>query len=123
MHKQQARNMTNDEMLSLLSNIAERLGKKSLTQAEFNLHAPICAATLCNRFGSWAHAHEKAGLEPTKLQKRYSDADCFENLLSVWTHYGRTPKYKEMSLLPSTITGGAYRIRWGSWNKALKAFV
>jgi hypothetical protein len=28
-----------------------------------------------------------------------------------------------MSLPPSTITGGTYRLRWGSWNKALKKFV
>jgi len=51
----------------------------------------------------------------------YTDEECFENILTVWTHYGRPPMYKEMRLPPSRVGPKAY-LRWGTWLKALEAF-
>ena len=55
--------------------------------------------------------------------KRYSDDDYFENLLSVWTHYGRQPTCSEMDRGPSSIPSGAYVAKWGKWTNALVAFL
>jgi HNH endonuclease/Homing endonuclease associated repeat len=66
---------------------------------------------------------EAAGLEATNLGRRYTDEECFENMLTVWTHFGRPPMHKEMSEAPSKVGGKAYIRRFGTWNKALAAFV
>lgn len=120
---QRGKGMSDAALLALLRNAAQTLRKESVTVEEFNQHAPINAATLSRRFHGWANAIERAGLHPAKVQRRYSDDDCFENLLRVWTHYGRPPKFEEMPNAPSTISIRAYINRWGTWRKALKAFV
>jgi hypothetical protein len=58
-----------------------------------------------------------------QLTSQLKDSECFENLASVWTHYGRPPQYREMFCAPSTIQGKTHVTRWGTWCKALKAFV
>ena len=52
-----------------------------------------------------------------------TDEDFFENLLAVWTVYGRAPQHDEMNRPPSTVGSKAYVRRWGTWRKALAAFV
>ena len=44
-------------------------------------------------------------------------------MLSVWTHYARPPKHDEMNEAPSVVGSKAYVRRWGTWRKALAAFV
>ena len=44
-------------------------------------------------------------------------------MLAVWTHYGRPPLHREMSLPPSKVGAKAYIKRFKTWNKALAAFV
>ena len=76
-----------------------------------------------NRFGSLKAALRAAGVLETARGRRYTDEECFENLLNVWTHYGRPPKYLEIKLSPSTEGPKAYIVRWKTWNRALQAFV
>jgi hypothetical protein len=79
--------------------------------------------TVHKRFGSWLKALELAGFGLSKKQKKHTEEDYFENLLTVWTHYGRQPHYGEMQREPSTITASAYERKWGTWRKALLAFI
>jgi hypothetical protein len=123
MRAQQGRGLSDEQLIITIQEVAHRLAKETLTRDEFDQHAPISAATPSKRFGGWAKALHKAGLAPLPVQRRYTDEECFENLLAVWTHYGRPPKYEEMPLPPSTISVRAYTGRWGSWRKALHAFV
>jgi hypothetical protein len=124
MRKQIARNMTDEEVLSELKQVAAKLRKKHITVKEFNTNARIGADAVRNRFGrSWRNVLRKAGLEVVSHGKRYSDEECYENLLRVWTHYGRPPHYREMNKPPSVVGPKAYIVRWGTWNKALHAFV
>ncbi len=78
---------------------------------------------ILREFGSWKKATEAADLGITNLGRRYSEEDCFENLLAVWTHYGRQPKFGEMKHLPSQVGTKAYILRWGNWRNSLQAFV
>jgi hypothetical protein len=55
--------------------------------------------------------------------RKISDEEYFENILKVWEHHGKQPKYKEMNAAPSNISAGAYEHRFGGWRKALEAFV
>lgn len=118
-----ARTFSDAELLSELHGIAAKLGVNSLTMPQFNRHATMNAETLRRRFGSWRKALERVGLTICNLGKRYSETDYFENLLKVWTQYGRQPTYGEMGRPPSLIRAKAYEAKWGRWRNALKAFL
>lgn len=118
------RSFTDDELIAELQAIAAEIDGSPLTVERFNQHSSRTnAETIRRRFGSWWKALERAGLQISNLGKRYSEADYFENLLNVWTHYGRQPSYGEMDRPPSKIQAGTYYARWGTWRKALRAFI
>lgn len=118
-----ARTFSDEELLTELRAIADKLGIRTVTVEQFNRHGQMNAETVRRRFGSWCKAVERAGLTISNLGKRYSEADYFENLLKVWTHYGRQPTYGEMAHPPSWIRAKAYEAKWGKWRNALKAFL
>lgn len=117
-----SRRMSDDAVLQALRDLALRLNKDALTVSDVKMHLPFSGETLRRRWGTSRAAFEAAGLKSTNLGRRYTDKECFDNLLAVWTHYGRPPQYREMSVLPSHVGGKAYVRRFGTWNKALFAF-
>jgi 5-methylcytosine-specific restriction endonuclease McrA len=123
MREQKGKRMSDDELVEELCKVANLLGTKKLTIEKFNRHGSISSETIRRRFGSWWAALDKAGLQISNLGKRYSEKDYFENLLKVWTSHGRQPKYREMGEPPSTISSGAYEVKYGGWRKALVAFI
>ena len=64
-----------------------------------------------------------AGLAATPRGRRHDDEECFENLLQVWTHYGRPPTRREMYKAPSVVGPLTYARLFGSWTKAMEAFI
>lgn len=123
MRNQVARNLSDLELVKELKKVAKKLNKKELSQTDFNKNARYSASAITRRFGSWSEGLERAGLEEVKMARRYEKQDYFENLLNVWTHYGRQPYYREMDSPPSIITSGAYERKWGKWSSALMAFI
>jgi hypothetical protein len=117
------RTFTDEQLLGELRDVSAKIGGKPVTVEVFNQHAYMNAETVRRRFGSWWAALKQAGLEISSLGRRYSNDDYFENLLVVWTHYGRQPTYGEMDQPPSSIPSGAYEVKWGTWRKALLAFL
>lgn len=65
----------------------------------------------------------EAGVEQSPLGRRFTDAECFENIVALWTHYGRQPNFAELKRPPSTVGPKAYIRRWGGWRAALGAFI
>ena len=119
---QVGRSMNEQDVIAELRRVASELGSEYLTQDAFNRYGRMEAGTVRSRFGSWNRALKLAGLSIAPLGRRYDDDQCFENLLTVWTHYGRPPQHREMTLPPSTVGPKAYVKRWGTWLKALQAF-
>jgi hypothetical protein len=111
------------QLLDELRSVARKLGRPTVTKRDFNRLSEFHAEAIRDRFGTWRAALEKAGLQISRLGKRYNDDECFENLLQVWTYYGRPPRHEEMSRPPSAVGPKAYVKRWGTWKKALSAFV
>ena len=118
-----SRKLSNAEVLGMLSELAGRLGMSELTSAHIEKHLPFTSHVLRTRWGTTQAAFEAAGLNPSPLGRRYTDEECYRNLLNVWTYYGRPPKYLEMGMPPSEVGGKAYIRRFSTWNKALAAFV
>ncbi len=124
MRSQPGRIMTAEEMTAELQRVAAMVAPRTMTMEAFSDASPILnAAAVRSRFGSWAAGLRAAGLELSALGRRYTDDDYFENLLSVWTHCGRAPRYAEMNAPPSGITAGGYEHRWGTWSRARVAFL
>lgn len=124
MRQQRTRTLSDDDLLNELRNVAAQLGTRTLTVTQFNRTSQTAnAAGIKRRFGSWKQALRNAGLALSPHGRRYSDGEYFENILTVWTHYGRQPKYREMNESPSTIPAGAYESKFGGWRRALAAFV
>jgi hypothetical protein len=115
--------MSDDDVLQALRGLAAHLNKAELTVDDVERHLPFSRATLSRRWGTSQAAFRAAGLAVSQSWRRYTDDECFENLLAVWARYGRPPKYGEMGVPPSRVGGKAYVNRFGTWNKALSAFV
>jgi hypothetical protein len=124
MKDQLARRMSTEALLHELQRVWTEDGSTTLTVEAFDRRSKITSSTaLRNRFGSWPAALKRAGIGLADHGKRYTDEECFSNLVNVWTHYGRQPEYREMRLPPSVAGPKAYIVRWRTWRKALNAFV
>ncbi len=123
MKYQIARDLTDEQLIAELQRIALELSSDMLTKLEFDSRSDISSSAPSRRFGSWNKALRAAGLKPVSMGRRHTEEDFHENLLNVWMHFGRQPKWREMKSHPSVITPGAYSKRWGSWTKALFAFL
>lgn len=124
MADQHSRELDDVEVASELKRVAEALGKTTLTRQELLQHSQVLGERIVlNRFGSWQAALAAAGLTTVPLGRRWSDEDYFTNLLAVWTHYGRAPRYAELNQPPSKISNGAYANKFGSWGAAKVAFL
>jgi len=123
MRNQVSRNLSDDELISELQRIANLLDKNFLTKEDIDSNSSIGTSVLRSRFGSLKCAIELAGFKISDHAKRYTDKECFENLLEMWTFLGRQPKYLDMDMKKSNVGKKAYIVRWGNWTSALKAFI
>jgi hypothetical protein len=58
-----------------------------------------------------------------KNSNRYNKQQLINNIQTVWDHHGRQPTTNDMAVFPSKIHYGTYFNHFGSWKKALEAFV
>lgn len=124
MREQRGRSASQDDIVAELRSVAEKVGSTTVTMedlARFGEH--FSPRVVTSRFGTWRAALQAAGLELSERGYRWTDNDYFDNLLDVWTHYGRPPTYAEMGKPPSHISAGGYEKRFGSWGRAKTAFV
>lgn len=124
MRDQRARTATAEDMIQELQRIADLLGTRTVTRADLLTHSHLVGErAVINRFGSWKSAIEASGLELSRMAHRWTDDDYFDNLLDVWTHYGKRPTFQQMNRSPSRISGNGYAAKFGTWLKAVAAFV
>jgi len=112
-----------EEVLAAIKRIGSEIAPKTLTLSEFSARTGIDGGPVRRLFGSWKAAIEEAGYAQSALAKRYTDEQCFENMLALWSYYGRAPQHDEANRSPSEVGSKAYVRRWGTWRKALAAFV
>jgi len=114
---------TREEIVDALRRTAEAVGRPAVTKRDLREHTRISDRPIRRLFGSYRRALQAAGLEQVPGGVRYTDEECYENLLDVWTAHGRQPKISEMKSAPSSVGPKAYILRWGGWRAALAAFV
>jgi hypothetical protein len=114
--------VTDTELLTDLRRVAELLNSSTVSRPTYPQHGRYGVTTFNSRFGSWNKALIAAGLTPSH-EINISDERLFENMLTLWQHYGRQPRRTELSSPPSTISQGPYNRRFGGWTASLHAFV
>ncbi len=116
------RNTPDQELLDDLKNVAIKLGTDKITMDEYIESGKFGANTITTRFGSWNKALEKAGLGITQ-KKNFTKTELLQNIEEVWIKLGRQPLYKEMKQPISKYTPPPYEKKFGTFLKALEAFI
>ncbi|MGH7813586.1 MAG: homing endonuclease associated repeat-containing protein [Candidatus Binataceae bacterium] len=114
----------NDELLTDLRRVATELGKNQITKDEYNERGRFNVGTLERRFGSWLKAADKIGLIRTRpVRLKISNEELFSNLAELWASLGRQPRYGDLDAGISKFSVNPYIRHFGTWRKALEAFV
>lgn len=118
------RNIPKERLLEDLKRIAHLMDQETITAAVYAQKGKFGVNTFLRRFGAWNKALEAAGLKVIYLQNIPEEV-LFENLTNVWQRLGRQPVGKDLDKDNgySQYSLGTYEKRFGSWNKALKAFI
>lgn len=115
-------NTPEQELLDDLKNVADKFPNGTMTKNEYNEIGKFSSGTMERRFGSWNKALEKARVK-INVQYIISEKELFQNIEDVWIHLGRQPLNNEMKAPLSKYSEKPYRNKFGTWRKALEAFV
>jgi hypothetical protein len=115
--------LTHEAIMSCLRAYAAEYPGASVTQEEIANRLGVDRNSISRKFGKWQDLLSEAGLSSVPLGRRYTDEECYENIIALWTHYGRQPNFAELKRPPSTVGSKAYILRWGGWRAALGAFI
>jgi Homing endonuclease associated repeat/HNH endonuclease len=117
------RGASDEELLDDMRRCAKASGRDTITMAEYEEIGKAHPCTIQRRFSSWPNALKLAGLRPSRSKIGITDEELFENIKSLWIDLGRQPRYNEVKKPSSQFSAGTYENRFGTWTKALKAFV
>ncbi len=120
--KEYHRNTPDEELIDDLKRVAKLLQKDSVTIEDYEQYGNFHPTTLTRRFGKWTSSLKKAGLQMTRSRLDISNEELFEDLSRVWIKLGEQPSYNKMGEL-SKFSAGTYEKRFGTWRKALEAFI
>lgn len=117
------RNVSNEELLADVKNIASKYGLTTMSQEVYAQYGKYHPCTFLRRFGSWFKVLELCDLKPYRYRINIPNEELFANLEHIWLVLGRQPKYVEVEKPLSLFSIGTYEHRFGSWYNALDAFV
>jgi len=114
---------SDEVLISDMKNVAASLNQNFLSTPDYDKYGEYCHGTIIRRFGSWAKACEKAGLELTAYQKNCNIGE--ETLIGDLRRVAEDLKKKNVLVREYGEFGrygpNAIIHRFGSWNAALKA--
>jgi hypothetical protein len=121
---QKRNNIPRDELIEDLKRVASLLGVTGVSKEEYEPLGKFSSECLARRFGSWGQALQIAGLDRSpNWHPKLNNDDLFRNMAAVWEAVGRQPKQSDFRQSISRVSVNVYTRRFGSWRKALEAFV
>ncbi len=113
-----------EELAADIARVGALVGAKILTTADYGRLGHFHHATVVRAFGSWNEALEVAGLSiSSQWHRKTTDEELLSNMAAVWVATGRLPMQADFRPPLSKISEDSYVRRFGSWRKALEAFV
>lgn len=114
--------ISDDEIISDMRRVASEFGEGSLSGPLYQSLGRYSRTTASIRFGSWNGALRAAGLSVLN-ELNITDEVLFGNIEQLWVTLGRQPRKRELVQPMSHYSERPYSRRFGSWRKALEAFV
>lgn len=89
---------TKQEIIDSLKQFARERGTSSFTRIEYDAwsHRALCASQIAHRFGSWAVAMERAGLDPMWRPSK-NPIEMVEIFMDCWEEQDDAPTVKALS--------------------------
>lgn len=115
------RNISEEELIDDIKRVAQEISPLKLTQKNYNEKGKYSTETISKYLGGWNKIKDELNLETHCLN--ITKKELFENLEAVWITLGRAPGRRDMMKPLSGYSEGPYINRYGSWRKALEAFV
>lgn len=116
------RDIPDKSLIADLKQTSKRLGSNTITAVQYDRHGRYCAHTIIRRFGTWNEALKKAQLQISNYYNIPIE-QLFGNLQRIWTKVGRQPTFRDMCPPQSRYSLATYAHRFGTWRKALQAFI
>jgi hypothetical protein len=119
------RHVTSAEaVISDIKDVAQRLKLGSMSRELYERHGKYSERVVVKHFGSWLAAWRASGLDASEAYRpSASIEELFSNLEEVWRALGCPPKRNDMVPPISKLGPGGYVRAFGSWRRALEAFV
>jgi HNH endonuclease/Homing endonuclease associated repeat len=114
--------VSDEELVADMRRVAELVATNAVSFRLYSKSGRYHPSTVALRFGTWNEALVAAGLTITS-ERDIADERLFENLMRLWEHYGRQPRFRDLARPPSVISSGPYQRRFRSWMNALEQFV
>lgn len=115
---------TANDCINDLRRVAAKLGKTTLAFGEYKPHGLYSISLIARRCGSFKAALAGAALAPSpNFHEPITDEQLFENLEHLWEALGRQPTKNDYFKPLSQYSYAPYKRRFGSYRKALEAFV
>lgn len=111
-----------DLLLADMKRVADELGNSKITLADYEKFGKYGGATIHKRFGGWNKAKQAASLEIGRIYNTTTE-EYLRNILDLWAHYGRQPKYAEVVAPFSKYHVSSYERKFGTWRTALEQFI
>ncbi|MEI6285346.1 MAG: HNH endonuclease [Bacillota bacterium] len=115
--------ISEDELIDDVKSVAALIGKDTVTTGDYHKYGKFGRSTIFNRFGLWSKCLEVAGLNPTGNNRNITNEDLFEDIENTWIKLGRQPTTTDIINNFSKYSRFTFSRRFGSWRKALEAFV
>ena len=116
------RDVPDEDLIADLRRAASEGGASTLTWERYSSTGRFSPETVRRRFGSWNGALGRAGLLSSK-RWRIPDDDLFANLETIWRQLGRQPRRSDLDVVATSVSKSVYEQRFGTWRKALEAFM
>lgn len=110
------------DLLIDLEAIIKRLNSHTITIKEYDQFGNYSSSTIIRRFGSWNAALKLVGIAPSNTF--HTNVELLDNIRDAWLIKGKQPTRRDMDNHSiSKISSGSYLRTFGSWYKALDAFI
>ena len=108
--------------------VATQLGRNYVSIEEYAKYGKYSHGSKVKKYKSWDAILHESGLENTPFRTgpnlKYSDEELFEEMERLWVQLGHQPSVSDAKLYNGArISGTTFQNRFGSWRKALEAFV
>lgn len=121
--------VSEDEIIEDLKSVAKKLNKQTFTSTEYSNYSKYSRDIAFRKFKTWNNALIAAGLEPFDhplgggTKNKINEYACFEEIERIWIELGHQPTTTDIKNGISRYSLHVYERRFGSWRKALEAFV